>query len=193
MERFFRRTGTAQTLLVSLSTGGMILAGCGRAAPSGPPVVLPLPKPGTDGSYRLTTDELYESYRVDGKATDKLLRGKTVVVDGYVVLEYSDVEVNQKRKKSGGPTNPDLFLQVNHKSNGFWVSSNGVVCNFPDSARPQLIKFIKNIQRYDRAIVRGKVGLKFGDVFLEGCSLEGKADSSDTPSPAGTPPAMRPR
>ncbi len=59
-----------------------------------------------------------------------------------------------------------------------------MVCNFPDSARPLLRRFIKKVRRHDqdRAVVRGVVGTQFADVFLEGCSLEGvtAADGSAT-------------
>lgn len=164
--------------------GLISLTGCQHNTPVTSANLLPFPPPEADGSYHLTSEQLFASYKVDGKSADKFLCGKTVVVEGRVVTEYSDVEVDKNRAASGGPTNPDLFLYVGHKSNGFWVSSDGIVCNFPDSDRPFLRKFIKKIRRQDRVFVRGTIGKKFGHIFVESCSLVKIISPTDDSSPA---------
>lgn len=161
------------------------LGGCRQnTSPVTPTAQLPLPPPEADGFYHLTTEQLFEPYKKDGKAADKLLRGKTVVVEGYVIADYSTVEVDKDRVVVGGSTNPDLFLYVGHKSNGFWVSSDGVVCNFAGSDRPFLRKFVKKIRRQDRVFVRGIVGRKFGHIFVDNCALVKIISPADDPSPA---------
>lgn len=161
------------------------LGGCTQDKKAESPAVpLPLPPPDADGSYKLTTEELFAPYKTDGKAADQLLRGKTVVVEGRVVPEYSDIEVDKKRAAEVGKTYPDLFLYAGHKSNGFWVSSDGVVCNFTEADRPFLRKFIKKIREQDRVFVRGTVGRKFGHIFIDHCTLDGLIAPSGDPSPA---------
>lgn len=147
------------------------LAGCRSQHSSAPVSNLPLPSPGQEGIYHLTADELFESYRQDGKATDQLMRGKTVIVNGYIVREYTRIEID-KVTKPDLPTNPNLYLHVNHTSNGFWLSSDGVVCNFPDSARVQLRSLLKTLGEREHLSVRGTVGGKLGSIFLNNCSLE---------------------
>lgn len=164
--------------------GLISLAGCQQNTPVTPANLLPLPPPEADGSYHLTSEQLFAPYKVDGKSADKFLRGKTVVVEGRVVTEYSDVEIDKDRVASGAPPPPDLFLYVGHQSNGFWVSSDGIVCNFSDSDRPFLRKFIKKIRRQDRIFVRGTIGKKFGHIFVESCTLVKIISPADDPSPA---------
>ncbi|MBC8137959.1 MAG: hypothetical protein H8F28_18930 [Fibrella sp.] len=152
--------------------GLISLSGCRQSgSPTTPATILPLPPPEADGSYHLTTEQLFAPYKVDGKSADKFLRGKKVVVEGRVIADYSDVELDKDQVAAGGPTNPDLFLYANHPSNGFWVSSDGVVCYFPESDRPLLRKFVKKIRRQDRVFVRGTVGKKFGHIFVDDYAL----------------------
>lgn len=161
------------------------LGGCREnVSPQTPPALLTLPPPEADGSYHLTSEQLFEPYKTDGKAADTFLRGKTVVVEGRVVAEYSDVEVKKDSKPADEPTPPDLFLYVGHKSNGFWVSSDGIVCNFSESERPFLRKFVKTIRRQDRVFVRGTIGRKFGHIFVEECAVVKIIAPAADPSPA---------
>ena len=77
------------------------LSGCQPSEPPAPPVALPLPSPDEHGVYRLTSDALYRSFKTDSKATERLLGGKTLVVTGWVVLKYSDIEVSKERSHPG--------------------------------------------------------------------------------------------
>jgi hypothetical protein len=153
-------------------------------------VKLPLPAPSADGSYRLTTDELYECYRVDKSAASRFLEGKTVVVDGTVFDERTNLEIDKEAAKRGEPTDPELVLYVAHKSNGFWTSPTAIVCQFPENDRLLLRRLLKQIRTFDdvtkedRIVVRGVIARKFGDVILEGCSLEGVITWDGKPAPA---------
>ncbi|MGC4044054.1 MAG: hypothetical protein QM758_09670 [Armatimonas sp.] len=146
------------------------LTSCRDTTPKGPP--LALPTPASDGAYHFDTNSLYDLYRQNGREADRLLRGKTVVITGWVVQQYTSVEPDKEKLKKGERTPPDLYLHVDHKSNGFWLSSNGIICNFPESARDSLRKLIKRLEYQEQVQVRGKVDGKLGSVFLKDCTLE---------------------
>jgi hypothetical protein len=152
--------------------GLLALLGLGCRGRREPTVTLPLPKPNADGAYPFHANELFDLYRKDGKQANQLLRGKTVLVTGWVVRQHTQVEVDKERAKTGEITNPDLYLHVNHESNGFWLSSDGIICNFPNSARETLRALLKKLKPRDEVTVRGIVDGKLGSVFLKDCILE---------------------
>jgi hypothetical protein len=145
------------------------LVGCRPKEPPGPALVLPSPDP--DGAYRFTANALFDLYATDGQQADRLLRGKTVVVTGWVVRDYTRVEPDPERLKRGERTLPDLYLHVDHPSNGFFLSSDGIICNFPETARATLRTRLKRLGLRDEVRVRGTAAGKLGSVFLENCAL----------------------
>lgn len=157
-----RRRGALLTLLG--------LLGCARRR-DGPPLALPTPDAG--GALPFDANELYDLYRKDGAAADRALRGKTVSVTSTVLTRFSSVDKDPKRPDAP----PDLYLKVDHTSNGFWVSSDGVVCQFPESDRADLKRLIKALDPSDRVTVRGIVNGKLGSVFLKDCTLIAPASS----------------
>lgn len=146
------------------------LTGCRDTGPS-----LILPAPDAQGVYHFETNQLYDLYRQNGREADRLLRGKTVVVTSWVMLPYTSVEPDADKLKKGERTPPDLFLHVDHKSNGFWIGSDGIICIFPESARDSLRKLLKKMQQGDLVRVRGRVDGKLGSIFLKDCALEPKS------------------
>jgi hypothetical protein len=145
------------------------LSGCRDNAPKGPPLTLPTPD--AQGTYHFHANELFGLYRKNGREADRLLRGKTVVVTGWIVREYTRVEPDKERLKRGERTVPDLYLHVDHQSNGFFLSSDGIICNFPESARVELRALLKRTKPCEEIQVRGTVAGKLGSVFLENCAL----------------------
>jgi hypothetical protein len=194
------RTPLPQRLGLLLAAFGLCGCQVPDAAPTtsaGTPVAtnnsavkLPLPPPRADGSYRLTADELFECYRVDKGEASRFLEGKTVVVDGRIFDERTNLEKDKKAAQRGEPTNPELVLYVEQKSNGFWTTPFAIVCRFAEEDRPQLRRLLKEVRHFDdvlredRAVVRGVIADKFGDVILEGCSLEGVIAADGSPAPA---------
>jgi hypothetical protein len=157
-------------LLLALVGG----AGCRRSDPSRTPLVLP--KPDAQGVYHFTAAALFGLYETGGKEADRLLRGKPVVVTGWVEREHTEVEIDKERAKKGEVTNPDLFLHVPHQSNGFYIPVGGIICNFPSSARDSLRALLKMLGTREEVTVRGIVDGKLGSVFLKDCMLVPAAD-----------------
>lgn len=144
--------------------------GCRPREASRTPLLLPTPD--AQGAYTLTANELFSLYETDGKEADRLLRGKAVIVTGWVEREHTSIEIDKERAKKGEITNPDLFLHVGHESNGFYIPTGGIICNFPNSARDTLRTLLKKLQPHDNVTVRGIVDGKLGSVFLKDCSLD---------------------
>lgn len=62
-------------------------------------------------------------------------------------------------------------------------AANGVICNFPDTARPELRKLAKALKRSDTVAVRGILkSYMLGSVWLENCSLAGVERGPGEPS-----------
>jgi hypothetical protein len=122
--------------------------------------------------YHFSANELFSLYETDGKEADRLLRSKVVIVTGWVQREHTSVEPDPERLKKGERTLPDLFLYVPHQSNGFFIPVGGIICNFPEDARPALRALLKKLGTREEVVVRGTVAGKLGSVFLESCSLE---------------------
>ena len=156
-------------------TLGLLLALLGISgcrSKSTPAPSLAIPAPDAHGVYHFTANELFSLYATDGKEADRQLRGKPVVVTGWVEREHSLIEVDKERAKKGEVTNPDLFLHVAHESNGFFIPVGGVICNFPSSARDTLRAALKRLAPRATVQVRGMVDGKLGSVFLKDCTLE---------------------
>jgi hypothetical protein len=134
--------------------------------------LLPLPAPDAQGAYHFTANELFSLYEKDSKQADRQLRGKTAVVTGWVERQHTSIEVDKERAKRGEITNPDLFLHVGHESNGFYIPTGGIICNFPSSARDTLRARLKRLSPRENLTVRGVVDGKLGSVFLKDCILE---------------------
>ncbi|WP_309708655.1 hypothetical protein [Armatimonas sp.] len=149
-----------------------LLGGVGCRSREEPHTPLLLPAPDAQGVYSFTAHDLFDLYEKDGKQADRQLRGKQVLVTGYVVREHTSVEIDKERAKKGEITNPDLFLYVPHESNGFYIPVGGVICNFPNSARDRLRTLLKKLKPRDPVTVRGTVDGKMGSVFLKDCTLE---------------------
>ena len=154
--------------------GGILLTALGLTAcrESKPGVVIRIPPPDSAGVYHVTADELFDAYRQDSSAAAKLLRGKTAVVRGYIVPRWSDIEVPERKPVDGTIPQPNLYLHVEQKSNGFWISPDGVICLFPEQARDELRRWAKTLEDRQNISVRGQIGTKFGSVFVENCALE---------------------
>lgn len=86
---------------------------------------------------------------------------------GTVLARYSSVE----KAPTHTDAPPDLYLKVDYQSNGFRVSSDGIVCQFPKSDRAALKQFLKRLDPSDTVTVRGVVNGKFGSVFVKDCAL----------------------
>lgn len=149
-----------------------LLGGAGCRSRQGPAPHLALPAPDPQGVYPFSANALFSLYETDGKEADRLLRGKIVLVTGWVEWEHSGIEPDPERLKKGERTPPDLFLHVAHQSNGFFIPVGGIICNFPEDARPVLRTLLKKRDTREAVTVRGTVGGKLGSVFLESCALE---------------------
>ncbi len=145
------------------------LSGCRTKETTGR--ALALPSPDAQGVYPFTTNALFALYEADGREADRLLRGKPVLVTGWVVRQHTSVEPDVERLKRGERTPPDLYLHVGHESNGFYLSSAGIICTFPEDARPALRALLKKLDARESVTVRGIVDGKMGSVFLKDCSL----------------------
>jgi hypothetical protein len=143
-----------------------LLGGVGCRSREEPRTPLKLPTPDAQGAYPLTANELFSLYEKDSKQADRQLKGKKVLVTGWVVREHTSIEIDKERAKRGEITNPDLFLYVAQESNGFFIPVGGVICTFPDSARDTLRAFVKKLRHRENVIVRGTVDGKMGSVFL---------------------------
>lgn len=157
----------SKLFLLLLSLG---LVGCREEATER--TRLTLPPPDSEGVFPFSSNELFDLYRQDGKEANRLLKGKILRVTGRVVPRFTRIEPDPERLKTGERTPPDLYLHVDHQSNGFYVSSDGIICLFPERARETLRKRAKRLAQDDEVTVRGKLTGKLGSVFLEDCTLE---------------------
>lgn len=145
-----------------------LAAGCRPASEpaSGPPATInPDPK---------TADELFEAYKANGDAADKLFRGKRLTIKGEVG-GLIDAEKDE----------PWLQLVVHHPEKTYFANVNGVLCYFPPRAkrttaedaalRKRLRKLKADREQYkgrrDEMTVEGTVGGKLGDVLLLDCRI----------------------
>ena len=149
-----------------------LLGGAGCRPREEPHTPLQLPPPDAQGVYSFTANDLFSLYEKDSKQADRQLKGKQVLITGWVVREHTSIEIDKERAKRGEITSPDLFLYVPHESNGFFIPVGGVICNFPSSARDTLRALVKKLKPRENVVVRGTVDGKMGSVFLKDCTLE---------------------
>lgn len=98
----------------------------------------------------LTAKELYEAYSTNAKASDRLYKGKIVVVSGNIK--------NVNKEFNGGSS-----VMMDANSNG-----SGVVCYFA----PEHEKKLKEISLREEVTIRGKCEGCDVSVTLRGCILE---------------------